>query len=200
MHHSLQIPISRLVPLGKPCDPGRHDRGAPKALLPGRRRRHRCQGARISPGFPPDFPGISPGKLLHGPRRCPGDPLLVPLSPGSAPQPSPQLCGISARRWEGATSHRGLRARLEDRGERLPLPPGSLVPRGMRVGSDTAPPPGSAEHREERPGGIFVGDSYKPMESWGEGGREGEPARESAKPVLERQSSALEAGNCILPR
>lgn len=101
MHHSLQIPISRLVPLGKPCDPGRHDRGAPKALLPGRRRRHRCQGARISPGFPPDFPGISPGKLLHGPRRCPGDPLLVPLSPGSAPQHSPQLCGISARRWAG---------------------------------------------------------------------------------------------------
>lgn len=148
---------------------------------------------RISPGFPP-------GSCFRDPATFQGTLFLSPCPQG--PLRSPLLnCAASQRgAGRGATSRRGLRARLEDRGERLPLPPGSLVPREMRAGSDTAPPPGSAEHREERPGGISVGDSYKPMESWGAGGREGEPARESAKPVLERESSALEAGNCILPR
>lgn len=60
--------------------------------------------------------------------------------------------------------------------------------------------PAGSEHREATPRGIFVGDLYKPVESSGEEGREVEEIWESAKPVLERESSALEVRNCILPR
>lgn len=61
--------------------------------------------------------------------------------------------------------------------------------------------PAGSEHREATPRGIFAGDLYKPVESSGEGGKEGgrevEDTWESAKPVLERESLALEVRNYL---
>lgn len=83
------------------------------------------------------------------------------------------------------------------------------------------PPPAGSEHRQETPGGIFVGDLYKPVEKserkgGRKGGREGEKEEsregareegaeaenfsESAKPVLVRENLALEVRNCNLAR
>lgn len=94
---------------------------------------------------------------------------------------------------------------------------GAVAERRERVSLVQPPSAAGSGRCEATPGGISVGDLYKPLErSERKGGRKGgreesrEGAREegteveniceSVKPVLVRESLAMEARNSILPR